>query len=642
MSHQVALSHPKTSKPTLTSLPERIYDPIDTILAKLINSSPEQISDASLSKNDFSLLLKTISSRNSQSRTKAMLVVAILLKTNPHYAKIIKKLTQFGEEVQDKYFLFTGYRTKQGVDLKNMAARKEPTHIKGPLFFSMALSKYPVGLIIPYSLKRIKQMLASKEVSKIPDPVFNIIWMGSTQPATVVYEGAPQLSDSALLGGSSLLGLPVKVTKTPKLSGGSRKNNKKMSGGVRDKKKKQVMLKPKKLRIKKNKKNLKNLKNGFFSDKNLEEKQNRLKLKSYKKTKNNFLFGFDDSAAMKNQKIVNQREIKSLVEIKQKPHNFSPSQNKPKKFQKKIKSPKDLPRRQSPPQPSLLLLKEDFCVSGTPNNSKDDERETSISVELDRSGVLGSKLINSNKELYHDNKPRIFVTKAKKGPKRSKNRYNGVRSLNYLPLQNKVGKGFRDSGTGFLKVAQRLHGSPKRFMKHHRREEGSKYDTSLNDAYKSNQGCNSQLTPSEPIRNLNSSTNVSKGQQFTSLAKKAKNKFFEKFQKEKKINKNKKERRLLSAQRGQRRFKIDQKNQYLKFRRSRSPQLRGKISGIDYRGNQSPKNMTFVMNRNNDLKSELGSPIKFVPVFKIKGRRRRRGGPTDPSELHQLPKKYNL
>ena len=56
---------------------------------------------------------------------------------------------------------------------------REPDHVSDPLFFSMSMSQFPFGLVIPYSKKRIENLWNNNELNKLPDPKTHFIWIGT-------------------------------------------------------------------------------------------------------------------------------------------------------------------------------------------------------------------------------------------------------------------------------------------------------------------------------------------------------------------------------------------------------------------------------------------------------------------------------
>ena len=54
----------------------------------------------------------------------------------------------------------------------------------------MPLSQYPVGLIVPYSLERVRQLIENGEGDQLPDPLSNIIWI---RPSGLAEQNAESL-----------------------------------------------------------------------------------------------------------------------------------------------------------------------------------------------------------------------------------------------------------------------------------------------------------------------------------------------------------------------------------------------------------------------------------------------------------------
>ena len=149
---------------------------IDGLLSELIKKSNSELSSFKITNPLIGLLRKGADSPYTTERVKAMLAITLLLQRNNWFRTKFEATSTLGKKVGDKSFIFMHYTKKRYLDIQGIVKRKEPTHCDKPLFFSMALSQYPVGLVVPYSAGRIKQMIANGEFEKIPDPFLSIIW----------------------------------------------------------------------------------------------------------------------------------------------------------------------------------------------------------------------------------------------------------------------------------------------------------------------------------------------------------------------------------------------------------------------------------------------------------------------------------
>ena len=149
---------------------------ISSLFTEVISKSNWELTLFKITNSLIKLLRRGGDSRSNIERVKAMLIISILQQRNETFSTKFEELNILGKKVGDKRFIFTHYRDKRMIDLKKLVKRKEPSHCDKPLFFSMTLSQYPVGLVVPWSYQRIKQMTANEELEKIPDPFMNIIW----------------------------------------------------------------------------------------------------------------------------------------------------------------------------------------------------------------------------------------------------------------------------------------------------------------------------------------------------------------------------------------------------------------------------------------------------------------------------------
>lgn len=116
-------------------------------------------------------------SRNSMERKKLVVVLSIILKYNRLSYSMLKE-KKLAYIIQNKMFICHGDSSKQDIDYSQLRAR-EPDHVSDPLFFTMPMSQFPYGLVIPFSQKRIESMWNNNELEKLPDPQKHFIWIAT-------------------------------------------------------------------------------------------------------------------------------------------------------------------------------------------------------------------------------------------------------------------------------------------------------------------------------------------------------------------------------------------------------------------------------------------------------------------------------
>jgi hypothetical protein len=114
-------------------------------------------------------------------------VLAIILKYNRLSYDLLKE-KRLAYIIHNKLFICHGFSSKQGIDYSQLRAR-EPDHVANPIFYSMPMSQFPFGLVIPYSKKRIENMWNNNELDKLPDPKNHFIWVGTKDAELDLIQG---------------------------------------------------------------------------------------------------------------------------------------------------------------------------------------------------------------------------------------------------------------------------------------------------------------------------------------------------------------------------------------------------------------------------------------------------------------------
>ena len=120
-------------------------------------------------------LSQFIHSSSDIERRKLVVTLATILKHEKLAYPLLKE-KQLCKIINNRLYLCPSYNSKDSINYSHLRAR-EPDHCADPLFFSMPLSQYPFGLVVPYNRRRLGMMVKSNEIHKIPDPRENFIWV---------------------------------------------------------------------------------------------------------------------------------------------------------------------------------------------------------------------------------------------------------------------------------------------------------------------------------------------------------------------------------------------------------------------------------------------------------------------------------
>jgi hypothetical protein len=128
-----------------------------------------------------------IHSKSSNERKKLIVVLATIIKKNKSVYRILKD-KGFCAILNRRLYLCPNYKSKLSIDYSALKAF-EPDHCQDPLFFSMPISQYPFGLVVPHNSRGLRRQLHFGDISSIPDPYTHFVWVSMTQREIEVLDG---------------------------------------------------------------------------------------------------------------------------------------------------------------------------------------------------------------------------------------------------------------------------------------------------------------------------------------------------------------------------------------------------------------------------------------------------------------------
>ena len=128
-----------------------------------------------VSREKVQLLRRYKNSKLTEERKQLIVILAVLLKKDKlNYQRF--EQNSLCRIINDRLYLCPDYISKKNIDYNELKAR-EPEHCEDPIFFSMPISQYPFGLVVPYNLDRLLRVRKAREIHKIPDPYTHFVWV---------------------------------------------------------------------------------------------------------------------------------------------------------------------------------------------------------------------------------------------------------------------------------------------------------------------------------------------------------------------------------------------------------------------------------------------------------------------------------